>query len=372
MVTLSTFVPQENLLPLEANALQASPAVSSLLVPNNEITGTEGSDRLFGTPEDDTIFALGGNDTIIGSTGNDTIFGDGGFDTVDYSEFGEAVTILPAGGFDDGGESLIVEVERIIGATRQGNTIDASSAIDDSTNLNVNLDNNSLIVENIPTIGTISFEVRNFVNVVGTSNDDSIIGGNPDNVLDGGLGNDFVDGRSGNDLVSGSDGNDTLLGGNDLDTLEGGIGNDSLNGGSGNDQLFSGEGDDTLIGGNDNDLLDSGVGNDSLTGGSGNDQLFGFDGDDTLIGGNDRDTLEGGVGNDLLTGGSSSDVFVLSAGSGTDIITDFGRDNDSIALSGGISFNELSFSGSDINFGSETIATLDGFDATSLTASDFV
>ena len=338
----------------------------------NDILGTENSDRLFSTDGDDNIEALGGNDTIVGSVGDDTLNGGAGFDTVDFSQSGVPVTILPMGVFDNGSQGILVRAERIIGATSQPNTIDAAAVSGDAA-FNLNLDRRQLSIINLPPeIGTQNFEVRNFVNVNGTPNDDLIIGDNKDNTFDGGGGQDFLDGRSGNDLLFGSDGNDTLLGGNDLDTLNGGIGNDTLNGGSGNDELSSGEGDDALFGGNDNDLLDSGLGDDSLLGGSGNDQLLGFDGDDTLNGGSDRDTLEGGVGNDILIGGSSSDVFVLSAGAGTDTITDFERDNDSIALSGGISFNDLSFSGSDINFGSETIATFNRFDATTLAAGDFV
>ncbi|MEO1801489.1 MAG: hypothetical protein AAFR62_13865, partial [Cyanobacteria bacterium J06629_2] len=92
----------------------------------------------------------------------------------------------------------------------------------------------------------------------------------------------------------------------------------------------------------------------------------------TCRGGNGRDTLNGEAGNDVLTGGASSDVFVLAAGEGTDTITDFGRGNDSISLAGGISFNDLSFVGNDIVLGSETLATLDGFDAVTLTEGDFV
>ena len=372
MVTLNTVVFPDSLAAIENNPQgNNNSSIAPLVVSDNEIFGTEGADRLTGTAGDDTIFALGGDDTIVGTTGNDSIFGGNGFDTVDYSGFGEAVTILPAGGFDDGGESLLVRVERIVGATRQANTIDGSSTIESSTSLNVDLERNSLVVENIPQIGTINFEVREFVNVVGTFNSDTIIGGNPNNSLSGGAGNDFIDSRSGNDAVFGEAGDDNLFGGNDNDTLDGGIGNDSLDGGSGNDALFGFEGDDNLFGGNDNDILDAGTGNDFLDGSSGNDELLGFDGDDTLLGGNDTDTLNGGTGNDLLTGGSSSDLFVLAAGEGTDTITDFGRDNDRLGLSGGIGFDDLSFAGNDIIFGSETIATLDNFNTSNLTAGDF-
>ena len=55
----------------------------------------------------------------------------------------------------------------------------------------------------------------------------------------------------------------------------------------------------------------------------------------------------------------------------TDTIVDFGNGKDVIGLSGGIGFSDLTFSGSDIIFGSETLATLTGVDTTSLSEADF-
>ncbi len=74
----------------------------------------------------------------------------------------------------------------------------------------------------------------------------------------------------------------------------------------------------------------------------------------------------------MLNGGISNDTFVLAAGEGTDTITDFGNGNDEIGLSGGLTFADLSFTGNDILFGAETLATLTGVDTTTLTAGDFV
>ena len=99
---------------------------------------------------------------------------------------------------------------------------------------------------------------------------------------------------------------------------------------------------------------------------------MGFEGDDLLDGGVGRDTLDGGVGDDLLTGGNNNDTFVLSSGGGTDTITDFGLGNNVIGLGNGITFAELSFIGSDIILGTETLATLNAFDATTLSENDFV
>lgn len=143
--------------------------------------------------------------------------------------------------------------------------------------------------------------------------------------------------------------------------------------GSGTDiGAFEVQTNDTLLGETGRDTLNGGFGNDSLDGGTSDDLLLGDSGDDILNGGNGRDTLDGGAGHDLITGGNGNDTFVLSAGAGTDIITDFGRGNNVIGLADGITFADLSLSGGDIILGTETLSTLDGFDATTLAETHFV
>ncbi|MEO1670677.1 MAG: lamin tail domain-containing protein [Cyanobacteria bacterium J06631_2] len=167
----------------------------------------------------------------------------------------------------------------------------------------------------------------------------------------------------GNDEVNeirGGRGKDNLVGTDNRDLISGGRGQDTLSGLNGDDTLNGNRGRDLLIGGNDNDVL---------SGGRGRDTLEGSDGDDTLIGNRGRDLLIGGNGNDVLDGGRGKDTFVIASGQGTDIIEDFG--NDIIGLADGLSFSDLTFSGSDIFLGEEVLATLSGVDATTLTESDF-
>ncbi|MEG3972659.1 cadherin-like domain-containing protein [Microcoleus sp. T2B6] len=140
-------------------------------------------------------------------------------------------------------------------------------------------------------------------------------------------------------------------------------GNDTLTGNAGNDSINGSNGDDTLTGN---------AGNDSLIGGNGSDLLVGSAGNDLLDGGNGTDTLRGGLGNDILTGGNGSDVFVFAALEGTDTITDFKLGNDKIGLTGGLTFGQLSFSGSEIRLGTEVLAVLTGVNTNTLTASNFL
>jgi len=164
------------------------------------------------------------------------------------------------------------------------------------------------------------------------------------------------------------------------DYLVGTIGNDIINGGNGNDTIYGGAGNDSLSGENGDDILygdglmDGGAGNDTLTGGNGNDTLKGGGGTDYLSGGNGNDLLYGGLGSDFLTGNNGNDIFAFAAGSGTDTITDFSDGNDLIGLSGGLTFGQLSFSGSNIIVTStnEILATLTGINTTTLTSADFL
>ncbi len=145
------------------------------------------------------------------------------------------------------------------------------------------------------------------------------------------------------------------------------------NGGNGNDTLTGNGGNDILIGGNGQDTLIGNGGNDTLIGGNGTDLLLGNAGDDLLYGGNGTDTLEGGLGNDTLTGGYGGDVFVFASGDGTDTITDFSLgQGDQIGLAGGLTFENLSFSGNNIIFGTEVLAVLTEVNTNTLTVANFL
>ena len=173
------------------------------------------------------------------------------------------------------------------------------------------------------------------------------------NNLFGGNGDDLLNGTAGNDNLSGGNGQDTLNGDGGNDTLAGGNGGDILNGGDGNDLL---QGDDSDESTNGKDILNGGAGNDILNGGNG------------------KDDLTGGTGNDILTGGSGSDTFIFAAGDGTDIITDFNVGLDYIRLPVGMTFGDVSRSGSNIFVTStnEHLATLTGIYTPNLTSADFL
>ncbi|WP_159716980.1 calcium-binding protein [Geminicoccus flavidas] len=120
-------------------------------------------------------------------------------------------------------------------------------------------------------------------------------------------------------IINGTDGNDRLLGTG---------GPDLIDGSGGDDLLVGGNGDDILIGGAP--VLQPGLESD----------------EDRLIGGGGDDILSGRQGDDVLTGGSGRDVFTLGTanldflwdtaadynGGGQDIVTDFQKGSDRIAV----------------------------------------
>lgn len=136
------------------------------------------------------------------------------------------------------------------------------------------------------------------------------------------------------------DGNDRVIGSSDAELIYGNMGQDTISGGGGNDILFGGKDTDVLEGGEGNDQLNGNWGRDFLVGGNGNDTIRGGKDEDLLVGGDGNDVLIGDFGVDALAGNAGSDLFVLRTDtattdpSGADIILDFQRLSDRIALTG--------------------------------------
>ncbi|EAW35711.1 DUF4347 domain-containing protein [Lyngbya sp. PCC 8106] len=221
----------------------------------------------------------------------------------------------------------------------------------------------------------------------GDKDNDAITGGNGDDVIYGNTGNDTLEGAQGNDsLYSGQDndlakggvGNDLVFGDIGDDIVEGNEGNDTLHGNQGVDTISGNDGDDLIYGGQGNDLLDGNNGSDTLFGDNGDDTLDGGFGDDSLIGGNGDDWLVGAEGNDTLTGGEGRDRFYISSSFDDNFITDFADGFDKIALTGGLTFEQLeitSDNGSTLIKLADTqteLATLLGVDSNVITSDDFL
>ena len=320
-----------------------------------------------GTSNGDNIVGDGNNNTFVGSEGDDRLDGKGGTDTVDYSQLGQVITLERAGSINKGsaGTDTILGIETIIGAVGEANAIDGSTGTSGVTSFDVDLSQQTLTVNNIPVIGSQTFEVINFRDVTGTSNSDSIIGDNNHNVFTGSQGDDTLDGQSGTDTADyselgqaitleavgivnkGSAGKDQIF---NIQTIVGAVGrNNAIDGSTGTSNLTSFDvnllaesltvqgipvlGDQTFTVKNFVDVIGTSQA-DNIVGDGNDNRLEGEGGADDLIGGSGNDDLRGGAGADILTG-----VDPLSATPGcgeVDIIRGDGG-TDTIALGDGIS-----------------------------------
>jgi Ca2+-binding RTX toxin-like protein len=122
---------------------------------------------------------------------------------------------------------------------------------------------------------------------------------------------------------------------------------------AGDDKIVMSRYADWMAGYSGNDDMRGFGQNDTLLGGSGDDAMKGDGGNDVLLGGDGSDTLRGGSGTDRLSGANDGDrdLFVFTALSGRDTITDFENGTDRINIqSGGGSFRALKIvdTGSDV------------------------
>ncbi|WP_179049220.1 calcium-binding protein [Nostoc sp. TCL26-01] len=313
---------------------------------NDILLGGTGNDLLFGESGNDILFNDAGSDTLIGGTGDDYFFvldasgssllnGESGIDTADYSALGQAITLKSTGTVTKGigfGTDQLVQVERIFATSSLNDWIDASDATS-PTSVTVNLLANSLIVNNVPGLGTLNFTVSSFENVRGTAQNDSITGNNANNILSGGAGNDVFGGSRGNDTINGDAGTDTanysalgqtiVLGPTGTVVKAGGFGTDQLNGieiitaslllgdtidsstATGNTSITANLGTNSLIA------------NNVLIGGFNTNLSFTVNNFENVIGTAQNDSITGNSGNNILKGGAGNDVFGGSKGNDT-------------------------------------------------------
>ncbi|MDJ0651070.1 MAG: calcium-binding protein [Xenococcaceae cyanobacterium MO_188.B19] len=371
---------------------------------NDIIHGLLGNDDIYGNIGNDKLYGDGGNDKLIGSFGNDLLDGGSGIDTADYSGLNTAITLEAVGVVNKGinGQDTIANIERIIGAVGQDNSIDGSTGISPLTSFNVNLEQEKLTVQGIPELGNVDFTIENFVNVTGTSQNDTIKGDSNNNILEGGKGADLFIGSAGNDIIAGNNeagiqdnaddtiryqgfgitlkttgtvekngvGTDQLV---RVETIEGDVNeNNSIDGSDATGASFNVDlGNQFLnisvidgpvldrtvinfknvIGTSGADtIVDSNLSND-LQGGKGEDTITTSEGNDTVSGGKGNDIIVADLGQDVLSGGDGKDLFVLEKDgqvsftkSGDDdfaIITDFETGVDKIELLG--SSNDYDF-----------------------------
>lgn len=299
----------------------------------------------------DAIYGYGGDDYLTGGGASDFIFAGAGIDTASYS-------------LADGGILVVLTDNSAYNASAgtyiEAQTLNTDNLTFTTTNLAVSQSPaltqfglaNSLTATS--TYGVVKDAYRNsnndivnavdtlydVENVVGSIYADELYGNSQDNTFYGLDGNDTIDGGNGNDTVDYSyaetavtinngshltSGYTITVSGTDTDTIA------NIENFIGSDQ------NDSLIGSSAANIIEGGAGNDTLGGGPGND------------------TLDGGLGTNLHQGGGDFDRFVISNDGRYDIISDFATDQDYILLSGGLTYNNLSFANANDGLGSINI-----------------
>lgn len=197
--------------------------------------------------------------------------------------------------------------------------------------------------------GIVLDDVKLTVDSVPTDPDDNILVSDAkDNMMSGGIGNDTYRFNVSKEL--GDDNVKEVATGGGIDTLDFTDGSSPVRINLGVTTLQTVSKDkltltlsannaiENVIGGNSSDRLIGNALNNNLQGGEGIDYLSGQAGNDILIGGAGNDVLIGGTGNDRFT--YQGRTAFANSDFGTDIITDFTKGSDKIALSK-TTFNNL-------------------------------
>jgi Ca2+-binding RTX toxin-like protein len=324
------------------------------------LSGSKFADILSGNAGSNLISGGDGDDVITASGNDDKLDGGNGVDTADYSALAGPVRLDATGSVNKGamGSDVLIAIERIVGSSGRGDSVDLSRAAAPATGTVINLTTGTVTISGGAPLPR-SFSISQFEDAIGSGFDDVITGNGASNSLRGEGGNDQLVGSGGDDRLDGGAGSDTA----DYNAL----GTTVVLGAFGT--LSKGaRGTDTLVGieriigssrlGDRVDLsgavapatstftdLAAGVVTisgsgaplplsfsisqfENVTGSGFADTINGDAGANTLSGLDGDDTIFGGLSNDVLIGGEGVDTFVYRAvgESGpalSDTITDF-------------------------------------------------
>ncbi|MGE5547687.1 MAG: matrixin family metalloprotease [Solirubrobacterales bacterium] len=292
---------------IDASAATGALTLTGRAGASSVLLGGSGKDVLVGGSAADTLSGNAGDDTLDGGGGADVILGGAGKDRITY---GAAAATLDGG---DGIDTLVVSGSATVTLDLSQTDHDAGSA----------LVGNFEVIDGSAATGTLVLTGQSVATTLtGGSGADRLYGGDGADTLTGNAGDDTIFGNGGVDVIAGGTGDDRI-GYQSTGTLDGGSGSDTLviTGGAAVTITLSAADQDGSTGATVKNFenVDAGAATGDLV-------LNGGAGDNVLVGGWGLDKLTGGAGTDTLTGGDSSDLFIVKAGTGTDIITDFDHD----------------------------------------------
>ena len=189
----------------------------------SDIRGTDGDDYFYGF-QGDNIYSFGS-----------------GFDTIDYSRLNESITLVRGGTVnkqENGIDTFTDFYDKLIATKSKDDWIDGITGGGQTASLKVDLSKDSISLENLPGVGSVSFTAEDFEHIKGSdkndilkgdSNVNEIIGNNGDDFIYGDLGGDILQGGLGADIFSYNSKNESKLKKNGYDRiLDFQIGTDSI------------------------------------------------------------------------------------------------------------------------------------------------
>ncbi|MEW6351947.1 MAG: calcium-binding protein [Thermodesulfobacteriota bacterium] len=286
---------------------------------DDDLTGTNVTERLYGYEGSDRLSGGLGNDTLTGGTQDDELIGGPGSDLYVFHLLDGVDTIIDTSTAAEGNMILFGEgiTPDDITTRREGTTLVlAYGNLGDEIRLpgfDYNGVNGSHVVETLEFADGTQVGLVNFVDPA-TEDDDVILGS---------YFAEAINARGGNDTVFAYEGSDSVYGG------------------TGSDSIDAGAGDDLIIGGPDDDTLIGGEGQDSYV-------FIPGDGIDTII-----DTATLGEGNVIIFGEGITQNNLSTHMEGTTLVLEYGP-GDAIRL---LDFDYNAQNGSHVV---ETITFADG------------
>ncbi|MEW6350716.1 MAG: calcium-binding protein, partial [Thermodesulfobacteriota bacterium] len=210
---------------------------------DDDLTGTNVTERLYGYEGSDRLNGGLGNDTLTGGTQDDELIGGPGSDLYVVHLLDGVDTIIDTSTAAEGNMILFGEgiTPDDITTRREGTTLVLSygSAGDEIRlpGFDYNGVNGSHVVETLEFADGTQVALVNFVDPA-TEEDDVILGS---------YFAEAINARGGNDTVTAFEGSDSVYGGTGSDSIDAGAGDDLIIGGPDDDTLVGGEGQDSFV-----------------------------------------------------------------------------------------------------------------------------
>lgn len=170
---------------------------------NDTLQGDGGADNLVGNDGNDTLIGGEDGDVLVGNFGNDSLSGEGGDDGMDGGPDNDTYFF---------GDPFAPETDTVTEVAEPGvDTLDFAEIFSAAT-VNLTKDASLARMGNRVVNTSATGLAKNFENITGSPQPDTLIGNSAANVIKGGEGADKITGNGGTDTLDGQGGIDTING----------------------------------------------------------------------------------------------------------------------------------------------------------------